>query len=87
MVREGPPDDIPTDGMRGKIELWTDEDDERIVMRVGQLTHEFTPDEAREHADGLADHVEGTQYADEAETQALIDDLRERAAAIEAGDD
>ena len=85
-MREGPPDDIPADGVRGRIELWNDEDDEQVVMRVGGLTKRFTPDEAREHADDLADHIEGTQYAGEEETEALIADLRERADVVEAGD-
>jgi len=86
MVRRGEPDDTPTDGDRGKMQLWNNPDDSKVGLQIGPMKVEFTPDEARDHADELEAHVEGTQYEDDEETQQFISDLRERADMVEDAD-
>lgn len=82
-MRDGKPDEIPTDMPRSRIDLWNDYEDGEVGMQIGPLETKMSPEEARNHADGLEDHISGTEWEDDEETQALINDLRERADAVD----
>jgi len=80
----GPPDD---DVPRGKMVLWNNYEDEKVGLRLGAMETEMTPDEARDKADRLEGEFRGTEAGLDSETQRFISDLRERADAVEGGED
>jgi len=80
----GPPDD---DVEREAMQLWNNYEDEKVGLRLGAMETEMTPDEARDKADRLEGEFRGTEAGEDDETQQFISDLRERADAVEGGND
>lgn len=80
----GPPDD---DVPRGAMQLWNNYEDGKVGLRIGPMETEMTPEQARKKADALEAEFGGTDVGEDDETQQFISDLRERADAVEGGED
>jgi len=80
----GPPDD---DVEREAMQLWNNYEDEKVGLKIGAMETELTPKQARKKADQLEAEFGGTDVGEDDETQQFISDLRERADAVEGGED
>ena len=68
------------------MSLWNNYEDGKVGLEVRGMRVEFTPEQARSHADELERKFGGGEDGLDPETEQFVSDLRERADAVEGGD-